>query len=176
MTLPKCFDAALPPAYVPAGAAAVLGYIGSHHLDRDRHIWTPAEWQPFAHLRQFPAWEVNTAVSAVETAEAAVEQMHALGWHDGRALVLSMETTSAPEWWGECQAQVERLRMVPVCYGSESTVFGNHAYRYWVAEWNGEPVLEPGWDAHQYLSGGGVDWSVLSWELLRHGGEGARLL
>ena len=176
MALTKCFDAALPPASVPDGAGAVLGYIGNHRLDLDFHIWTPQEWQPFAGLRQFPVWELNTSVGARESAQAAVAAMTALGWSPGRALVGAMETTIAPQWWDVFEDEVTNLHMVPVCYGSASTVFGNQAEHYWVARWDGAPVLEQGEWAHQYLSGGALDWSVLSQQLLHHGGIGPRTL
>jgi hypothetical protein len=177
MTLTRCFDAAYPPSYVPAGAGAVLGYIGADGLDEDRHIWTPEEWLPFRGLGQFPVWECNTARGAAESAEDAVLAMHALGWHDGRALVASMETTVAPRWWDAFEAEVMNLRMNPVCYGSASTVFGNNALHYWIADWDGIPALPAAQHrilAKQYLSGGGMDWSVVSPELMHHAGRGPR--
>lgn len=177
MTLTRCFDAAYPPSYVPAGAGAVLGYIGADGLDEDAHVWTAEEWLPFRGLGQFPVWECNTAKSAEQSAADAVAAMRALGWHLGRALVASMETTNAPRWWDAFEAEVLDLGMVPVCYGSVSTVYGNGAMQYWIADWDGVPVLPDGPHhvvANQYLSGGGMDWSVVSAELMRHAGRGPR--
>jgi hypothetical protein len=177
MTLTRCFDAAYPPPAPPPGAGAVLGYIGSDHLDRDYHIWTPAEWLPFKDLRQFPVWECNPANSAAASAAAAVAEMRRLGWFPGRALVGAMETYVAPDWWAAFEDEAIRLDAWPVCYGSESTVYRNFALRYWEALYDGIPALpaaRPSTLAKQYLSLGSLDWSVVSPELLQHGGQGPR--
>jgi hypothetical protein len=177
MTLTRCFDAAYPPLTAPPGAGAVLGYIGSDHLDRDFHIWTPAEWLPFKGLRQFPVWECNPAVNARASASTAVGEMRRLGWNYGRALIGAMETYIAPDWWAAFGGEVRALGMFPVCYGSESTVYRNDATWYWEALYDGIPALpagRPSTLAKQYLSLGSLDWSVVSPELLQHGGQGPR--
>jgi hypothetical protein len=182
MPLTRCFDAAYPPPFVPAGAGAVLGYIGSDYpdperLDRNFHTWTPAEWLPFKGIRQFPVWECNPANSAKASAANAVSEMRELGWFPGRALVGAMETFITSGWWAVFEREVEALGMFPVCYGSRSTVYGNHAKRYWEALYDGVPALpsdNPTTLAKQYFSGGGIDWSVVSPQLIQHGGVGPR--
>jgi hypothetical protein len=177
VTLTRCFDAAYPPPAPPHGAGAVLGYISAAGLDRNYHTWTPAEWLPFKDLRQFPVMECNPANSATASAAAGVAEMRRLGWWPGRALVGAMETFIAPHWWAAFQAEVAKLGMWPVCYGSESTVYGNHASAYWEAHYDGVPSLpagRPSTLAKQYLSLGSLDWSVVSPELLQHGGLGPR--
>jgi hypothetical protein len=175
MTLTRCFDAAYPPPTVPAGAGAVLGYIGRDHLDEDFHIWTPAEWRPFARLRQFPAWVCNTSKSPRDSASAAYAAMRQLGWRQHRALVFDMEAVVDPPWVRAFEAETVALGPVPVAYESESVIGQNGATRVWAALWDGRPVLQGGWWAKQYMSGGGLDWSVVSPELLANGGQGMRL-
>jgi hypothetical protein len=181
MSLTRCFDAAFPPSQVPGGARAVLGYIGSDYpdaerLDRDFHVWTAAEWLPFAELRQFPVWECDISQSARASAANAVSEMRELGWSAGRALVGAMETYVAPKWWDAFEREVDSLGMEAVCYGSASTVYGNSAMWYWEALYDGVPQLPGGRGAvaKQYLSAGSLDWSVIAPALLKLGGTGPR--
>jgi hypothetical protein len=181
VTLTRCFDAAFPPGHVPPGAGAVLGYIGSDYpdpqrLDRDFHIWTPAEWLPFKDLRQFPVWECNPANDARASAANAVSEMRELGWFPGRAIVGAMETFIRPSWWAVFEDECERLGQWPVCYGSQSTVYQNHPARVWEAHYDGVPQLpaNPLAVAKQFLSGGALDWSVLAPTLVQRGGQGPR--
>jgi hypothetical protein len=175
------FDAAFPPLVAPPGAEAVLGYVGGRGLDRDTHVWTLAEWQRFAHLRQFPAWACDTAVSPSASAVVAVQLAESFGWHcnGSRALIGDMETRVNPSWWRQFQMKVTSWGMVPVCYGSASTVTGNKPSRVFGADWNGDKAIPAGWDAHQYegnvpFGGTLIDWSALTPVMLRLGGEGKR--
>jgi hypothetical protein len=175
------FDAAFPPQTAPPGVQAVLGYVGGRGLDRDTHIWTLAEWRRFAKLRQFPAWACRTEVSPEASAVVACELAGSFGWNrnGSRALVGDMETTIAPEWWARFEAAVTVNGMVPVCYGSSSTVGLNKPRRIFGAEWDGDPAIPAGWVAHQYAGnvpweGTELDWSSLTPEMLKLGGIGPR--
>jgi hypothetical protein len=180
--LTRCFDAAFPPAHVPSGAGAALGYIGSDNpdperLDRDLHIWTPAQWLPFASIRQFPVWECDPSKPPRASAANAVGEMVELGWSPQRALIGAMETFTEPRWWAVFEDEVQSLGRFPVCYGSESTVYGNNARCYWEAHYDGVPRLPAGRPltlAKQYLSSGSMDWSVISPDLIWRGGQGPR--
>ena len=173
MTLTRCFDAAYPPGSVPAGAGAVLGYIGPDPAAY--HVWTVAEWQPFAGLRQFPCWVVDYGQRPAQQAMDAFAAMRKLGWRQHRALIYDMEAVVDPSYVATFEAQLERLGPVPVAYESESVIGQNKAKRVWAALWDGRPVLQGGWWAKQYMSGGGLDWSVVSPELLANAGVGRRL-
>lgn len=175
MALTRCFDAAYPPVSVPAGAGAVLGYIGRDHLDDDFHIWTLAEWQPFARLRQFPCWVCNTSKSPEQSAADATAAMFQLRWRQHRALIFDMEAVIDRPWVARFEAATAKIGPVPVAYESESVIGKNGATRVWAALWDGRPVLQGGWWAKQYMSGGGLDWSVVSPELLANAGVGRRL-
>jgi hypothetical protein len=175
------FDAAYPPQTAPPGAQAVLGYVGGRGLDRDTHVWTLPEWQRFADLRQFPAWACNTEVGPEASGIVAVGLAGSFGWHRNgtRALVGDMETQTDMAWWRRFQATVVREGMVPVCYGSASTVAGNKPSRVFGADWNGDKAIPAGWVAHQFegnvpFGGTLIDWSALTPEMLRLGGEGKR--
>jgi hypothetical protein len=175
------FDAAFPPQSAPPGAQAVLGYVGGRGLDRDTHAWTLAEWQRFADLRQFPAWACNTEVGPEESALVACQLAGTFGWHRNgtRALVGDMETRVDADWWRRFAASTVTAGMVPVCYGSASTVAGNKPSRVFGADWNGDKAIPAGWDAHQYegnvpFGGTLIDWSALTPVMLRLGGEGKR--
>jgi hypothetical protein len=175
------FDAAFPPQSAPPGAVAVLGYVGGRGLDRDTHVWTLAEWQRFAHLRQFPAWACNTDVSPETSGEIATEEAELLGWsrNGSRALVGDMETQADLKWWQSFEIAVRSSGMIPVCYGSASTVAGNKPSRIFGADWDDNKAIPAGWDAHQYegnvpFGGTLIDWSALTPVMLRLGGEGKR--
>jgi hypothetical protein len=175
------FDAAFPPQTAPPGAQAVLGYVGGRGLDRDTHVWTLAEWQRFAHLRQFPAWACNTDASPDTSGKVAAGEAELLGWNrnGSRALVGDMETQADPKWWSSFEIAVSSAGMVPICYGSASTVAGNKPHRTFGADWNGDQAIPEGWVAHQYAGNlpyenTHIDWSSLTPEMLRLGGKGKR--
>lgn len=173
MTLTRCFDAAYPPGSVPAGAGAALGYIGPDPAAY--HVWTVAEWQPFAGLRQFPCRVIDYNEAPEAQARLACAEMFKLGWRQHRALIGDMEAVVDPAYWAAFEAAVEKIGPVPVAYESESVIGQNKAKRVWAALWDGRPVLQGGWWAKQYMSGGGLDWSVVSPELLANAGVGRRL-
>jgi hypothetical protein len=179
--LALCFDAAYPPASVPAGCTAVLGYMGGAALN----VWAPQEWLPFAHLRQFPCWVCDTAADPVAQAQAASQAASDLGWGASpkyrRAIVADMETTVDMLWWEKFADQIVRDGRQPVCYGSLSTVVGNRAGIVWAADWDDVAALTGGKtvEAVQYRADvpyGNtlIDLSVVSAELLELGGEGPR--
>ena len=174
MTLTRCFDAAFPPETVPAGAGACLGYVGG----RATHVWTLEEWRRFAGLRQFPAWvlavEGETGGGPVTQADEAVAAVKTLGWNERRAIIGDMETSTDRAFWRAFETRVDELGYRAVAYGSQSTILQLDATRLWVALWNGQPTLPAGWRAHQYMSGGGLDWSVIGDLLLAQGGIGPR--
>ena len=175
MTLTRCFDAEWPPGAVPPGAGACLGYIGRERLDDDAHVWTVPQWQPFAGIRQFPCWVCNTANSPQVSARAAAAAMFQLGWRQHRALVYDTEALIDPAWCKAFEVALQAIGPLPVHYESESVIGKNGATRVWAALWDGRPVLQGGWWAKQYMSGGGLDWSVVSPELLANAGVGRRL-
>jgi hypothetical protein len=174
MTLTRCFDAAYPPSSVPAGAGAVLGYIGPDPAAV--HVWTPTQWRPFSQLRQFPCWVVDYAQQPTQQARAMYAAMRKLGWRQHRAVVYDMEAVVDRAYVRGLEAELDSLGPVGVAYESESVIGQNGATRVWAALWDGRPVLnDPSWWAKQYMSGGGLDWSVVSPELLANGGQGMRL-
>lgn len=187
MSLTKGFDAAFPPELAPAGCGFALGYIGTvgpDRLDRDEHVWTLQEWQRFAHLRQFPCWVTDFSKSPVASAVDAVELARALGWRSiyGRALVYDTEALVDRAWCVEFEYEIRAHGFEAVNYGSASVVAQNGSALLWIAKWDGDPQLEGGQsvEAHQYAAnvgvpGGTVDFSVMSPQLLGHGGMGARI-
>jgi hypothetical protein len=175
MTLARCFDAAYPPPFVPAGASAVLGYLPVPGYDRNYHSWTPQEWLPFKGLRQFPVVELRVDVDPASSARACVAVMRRFGWFPGRALVGALETYVVPKWYAVWEREVEALGQVPVGYGSESTIYQNQPTTVWEALYDGRPVLPgPPTEAKQFMSGGSMDWSVVAPALMEHGGLGPR--
>ena len=184
MTLTKCFDAAFPPAQAPDGCGAVLGYIGRPgpgRLDRDEHPWTLEEWLRFGHIRQFPCWVTDFSKDPRASAADAVHLARALGWNSGRAIVFDTEDLVDRPWCVVFAAEIEGYYFTPVNYGSASVVARNGCGWLWLAKWDGDPQLEDGQgvEAHQYVAGvtvpgGIVDFSVVSDDLLHHGGRGPR--
>jgi hypothetical protein len=179
MTLNHCFDAAHPPDKAPAHCDAVLGYIGGRDAT---HVWSLDEWDRFRHLRQFPAWVADITMSPAAQARAAANTAHSLGWHDGRAIIVDMETTIAREWYAEFAHTLHVERYLAVCYGSLSTVLANAANLVWIAAWDGKADLLPGQtiEAEQYAhdipdGDTSYDLSIVSDVLMRHGGIGPRI-
>lgn len=183
MTYPKVFDASIPPGSAPGNMTGVLGYIGGN----TPHIWTPAEWQPFAHLRQFPIWVPFLDGDPVAQGADAATEAKRRGWaahlpkDETRVIVIDLETAQVPEFYAAMAAAIITAGFVPVCYGSLSTVLGNAATAVWAADWDGITSLPPGQVIHgvQYDAGvpfGGtvVDFSVFDPWLMARGGLGAR--
>lgn len=177
----RCFDAAYPPLEPPAGCDSVLGYIGGAKAYR---VWTHAEWLRFRGLRQFPCWvpDVHGKSTPAAAGHAAVATANARGWRSrggSRVIVCDLETTVAPAWYKAFAEAVNEGGYWCVAYGSASTVRGNDASNYWVADYDGEANI-PGWaHAKQYsenvrYSSTQVDYSVISDWMYERGGRGPR--
>jgi hypothetical protein len=176
MSLVRCFDDAFPPVVTPAGAGAVLGYIGG----QAEHVWTLEEWDRFAQLRQYPCYvcavEGETDGTPLDSGNVAADLTRELGWNYGRAIIGDMETSTDAAYWRAWSGRVRSRGYVPVAYGSLSAVVKLGAEHLWIAEWDDDPVLLNGrgcW-AHQFYSTSAMDWSVLAPELVARGGAGPR--
>ena len=184
MTLWKVFDAAFPPATAPPGAQAVLGYIGRPGFMP--HVWTAAEWDRFADLRQFPAAVPDFANDPKVEAAWFADAMKALGWEahavPARVLLVDEETRSQDAaWYQMFAAELVDVGFVAVEYGSLSTVLANSAYDVWAADWDGIPQLVPGQTEQGKQYKAGVPWqgtmidlSVVDDWLWERAGRGAR--
>ena len=73
----ECFDASNRiPATAPPGFRAVLGYLNTKPDPYGAaDPWTLGDWLRFAHLRQFPCWVGDTAMSPVPQAQQAMQEM-----------------------------------------------------------------------------------------------------
>jgi hypothetical protein len=178
------FDAAYPPATPPPSAKGVMGYIGGH---RATHVWTPQQWQPFAHLRQFPIWVLDFSADPAAQGRQAVAAAVKLGWAahwpflDMRAIVVDLETGVDPAKYAAIAAEISVGGFIPVAYGSLSTVTGNNASNLIVANWDDVPRIPAGQDMNgiQYqaevpFGGTQVDYSLFDDWLMNRGGLGAR--
>ena len=183
MSLEYMFDAAYPSEKPYPGCAAVAGYIGGN----TPHVWSLAEWQRFAHLRQLPIWVAyGMSLPAVEQAKRAAAAAVALGWaaHHAveRVIALDEETATDRAFVAAFAAElhVEGFGCWP--YGSQSSIFGDPSEDgVWMALYDGKAGLEnfPHVVAHQYAAnvawmGGAVDLSVVSAEAVQHLGHGPR--
>lgn len=175
-------DAAYPPPAVPAGVSGVMGYIGG----AASHVWTPAEWQPFRAVRQYPVW-VAEGGAADSQAAAAVKAAKSLGWApdmpigETRVIVIDMETAIEPAWYKIMAAGILSGGFVPVCYGSLSTVLGNAASDVLAADWDGIKAIPAGQTIHgvQYaanvhVGSVEVDYDLFDGWLMARGGVGPR--
>jgi len=175
----KVFDAAYPPLTEPDGFAGVLGYIGKTGFTP--HVWTPAEWRRFEHLRQFPCYVPDLAADPAGEAKIAVDAAEALGWArfpepDTRTIICDTETNIVPGWYAAFAATVAELGFIAVNYGSLYYAAQNLASNLWAASWDGNPHLEAGQTirAHQYMAEHTIDFSVIDEWLLNRGGVGPR--
>lgn len=183
-TLYKVFDASRPPSVAPGGAEAVAGYVGRQR--ETPHVWTPAEWNRFAHLKMFPIWVPDTMASPAQDAKEAVMAVERLGWcrysgADCRAILLDGETSEFPGWYEAWANEVSADSFFPVDYGSYSFVGANFAYEVWAADWDGIPALVPGqtvggtqYKANIPWDGTAIDLSVIDLGMFRRGGVGKR--
>jgi hypothetical protein len=158
-----------------------MGYLGgSRALD----AWSVAEWQRFQHLRQFPCWVPSVAhdnPSAVGA--AAVARANEFGWwaeNGSRVIIYDLETSADAAWWHELADATDRGGFWAVAYGSASTVGGNNAGAYWVANYNGVQTLPSSTaHGHQYAANvrfdaTKVDYSIVDDWMITRGGVGAR--
>lgn len=179
----KTFDSEFPPQHHPGGVSAVMGYIGGN-ADR---IWSLADWQRFAKLRQFPIWGCDFRVSPGTAGSKAAEAARLLGWRDGRAIIGDCEANADRSWWVGFETTVRNFGYRAVCYGSIDFVTENHAQEYIGALYDDIPSLDnlpdlpPGerWLGKQYAAnidfeGTKIDYSVIDLALLRMGGIGER--
>lgn len=182
MTLFRMFDAAWPPSSAYPGCQAVAGYIGGN----TPHVWTPAEWGRFAGLVQFPIWVGAGRSDGAYDGQAAAGEMHALGWNPGspnrRGCVLDMEGQVNPGYVDEFALGLWQAGYQTFIYEDEQALQGNPVKEgIWLALWDGTADLPPFANvlAHQYApnvpwTGGAVDLSVVTGQMLAHGGTGAR--
>lgn len=179
MSLYKMIDASDPPPDA-AGASAVAGYIGGN----TPHVWTRAEWQRFAHTRQFPIWVGAGRINGTTDGRAAVDAALKLGWRahrpQRRAIICDVEAFSMRVYLDDFAAEVWAAGFQTEVYESMAVVASNPGKEgIWVADWDGIMDLPNGTNAHQYVpnvpyEGTEIDISVISGEFLNHGGEGAR--
>jgi hypothetical protein len=160
-----------------------MGYIGGDAY----HVWTPAEWQPFHAVRQFPCWVPDYGAGAVSEADAAAAAAIALGWaaHEPagqtRAIVLDMETVVNRGWYASWASVIAERGFAPVCYGSLSTVLGNAAANNIVADWDdlasipaGQTINGVQYRANVSIGANKVDYDLFGSWLMARGGVGPR--
>jgi hypothetical protein len=176
------FDAAYPPASAFPGCQAVAGYIGGN----TPHVWQLSEWDSFADLVQFPIWTGYLEADPGLHAEQCAAAMHALGWKPGapnrRGVILDEETQVDGPWVDTFAAGIWAAGYQTFVYGSLATVMQNPPKEgYLVADWNGIPAIPPyvnvlgcQYEANVAWQGTTVDLSVISYQMLVHGGVGAR--
>lgn len=184
MTLYRAFDASVPPPGPFPGSDAVMGYLGPE--TNTPHVWSVAEWQRFAALRQFPIWVGAGRTNGPGDGTVAADMMHSLGWKPfaavRRFLIVDMESEVNPEYVNGLADAVNSAGYDTVVYESESAVDGNPVRSgIWLADWNGIASIPriPGVIAVQYYpdlayAGTQIDLSVISEDMLAHGGEGPR--
>jgi hypothetical protein len=174
-------DAAYPPAAVPAGVSGVMGYVGGAAA----HVWTPAEWQPFHAVRQFPIWVAELAESPEVSGRDAAAAVAKLGWVSKpagtRLIICDLETNVDAAWYIGWATTVADSGYQPVAYGSLSTVLGNAAAANIVADWDGIKSIPAGQTIHgvQYqanvkVGATEVDYDLFDSWLMARGGVGPR--
>ena len=184
MGLYRMFDAAYPPVQPFPGCQAVAGYIGGN----TPHVWTLAEWQRFAGLVQFPIWTGYQRTNGAADGQAAAQLMHQLGWNPGspyrRAVILDMEDEPNGAYGDGFGSAVWAAGYQTFVYEDLARLLagGNPPKEgYLVADWTNVPSIPP-YDnvvGCQYAGnvpweGGAVDLSVITDQMLAHGGTGGR--
>jgi hypothetical protein len=177
-------DAAYPPAAVPAGISGVMGYVGGAAY----HVWTPAEWQPFHGVRQYPVWVAGSDTPSIEAGRAAAAVLN-LGWAahlppaETRVIVCDLEMDIDPTWYAQWASAIAAHGFVSVCYGSLSTVLKNNAADVLAADWDGVAKIPAGatihgvqYEANVQLAGATVDRCLFDSWLMARGGVGPRHL
>ena len=182
MSLYRMFDAAFPPPSAYPGCQAVAGYIGGN----TPHVWTVAEWQRFSHLVQFPIWVGYNEADPVGHAQLCVETMHSFGWAafrpQRRAVILDEETQVDAAWVDEFAGVIWGAGFETFMYGSLATILHDPPKEgYLIADWNDVPAIPPypnvigcQYSPNVPWQGTQVDLSVITADMLAHGGIGAR--
>jgi hypothetical protein len=182
MTLYQAFDASNPPQNPYPGCKAVMGYVGGN----TPHVWTLKEWQRFGNLVQFPIWVGYHEDHPEQHGNACVAAVKGLGWIDHfvprRAVILDFETEIDPAWVDAFGNVIWAAGYETLLYGSESTIVDNPVKEgRWIALYNGNMTIPPvpGAVGHQYKAnvpwdGTVVDLSVITDEMMKHGGTGPR--
>lgn len=139
------FDASTPPTSAPPGFHAVGGYIGGH----TPHIWTPAEWGRFTHLRKLPIYVPGQAIGGHDNALIDVgeilDQCFRLNISKGCPIVLDMETAADKPFDLEVADALHFFGYKCWIYGSLSTIANNPPCDgEWVAHYTHVPHMEPG--------------------------------
>lgn len=183
MSLHRMFDAAYPPAAAYPGSDAVAGYIGGN----TPHIWTLAEWQRFLHLVQFPIWVGYQESDPVTHGQSAAKAMRDLGWRPNaeirRACILDFETEVNTAWVDTFASEIWTAGYETLVYGSADTVVNNPEKEgRWIALYDNQASIPPlpGAIGHQYRANVAwesthVDLSVISDDMMVHGGQGERI-
>ena len=170
MSLPYLMvDASRPGSSIPATwnghkIRAVAGYVGGD----TPHVWTPAEWGRFKGLGKLPVWVNNVDGDDPGPGEAdafaALRALYDLGAKQGAAVAYDLETSVVPKRAAAFTRALAWAGFTAWIYGSRSTVFGNHASGYWVADYTGRPHFPTrNSRACQYAAGvtiGGSTWDV----------------
>jgi hypothetical protein len=175
-------DASSPPASAPSSAHAVAGYIGP--VGNTPHVWTLEEWRRFGHLRQFPIWVGAGRADGLADGRAAVAEAKRLGWAahrpNRRYIICDVEAQAMAEYLDGFAAEVWDGGFQTEVYESLTVVHKNPVKEgIWLADWDGIADLPAGVIAHQYrpdvpYQGTEIDVSVISEDMLTHGGEGPR--
>ena len=180
--LHRMFDASVPPSQPYPGCQAVAGYIGGN----TPHVWTSAEWQPFAPLVQFPIWVGFAEADPAAHAAECIAAMHSLGWAafrpERRAVILDEETQVDAAWVDTFASAIWSAGFETFMYGSLATILHDPPKEgYLVADWTNIPAIPPyanvigcQYAANLPWDGTQVDLSVITDGMMAHGGIGAR--
>ena len=167
--MPVMADAAYAANAARAGKVdAVAGYLPSGNA---YHVWSPADWAGFAHVKRQPIWVAGSAAAEHE-AWTAIGWLKELGAPPG-PVVIDLETRVDPLYVHVFTEVLDCRGYWGVPYGSTSTIYRNpRRGGYWVAKPGPCPASLPaGVNGIQYgenLRGGAYDLSLISAGWLRH--------
>ena len=154
------FDAAYPPATVPAGATCACIYGGG---DTPNPIADPRSVPVYASVRWWlPVWVRSnpTPAQGATDAQAMLAWLARNGAPKGTATVLDLETAVTPAYVNDYGGAMHAAGYKVLPYGSRSTLFANPKLDgYFVAD-PGAVGMYPGSVATQYAYDGAYD---LSW-------------
>jgi hypothetical protein len=166
MRMAKMADEAFATGQLPPGYSAMAGYLSSPAA---YHPWSKSDWAKFGKIKKLPIFVACRAVPGIKGTGnsegfSCLEQLYKLGVPKGSPVALDMETAIDSSYVSAFTKVLGWAGYGTWCYGSASTVFGNHTGAYWVADYAGiGPFMynHAGVKATQYESGSQFDSSTV---------------
>lgn len=180
------FDAAWPPASLPAPCSVAAGYVGD--APPAAHKWSFDDWR---HAAALPGITELLAIGVYGPGRNPIDDARQ---HAGDAIIIAVECGFGPvsgnvialdveenvaagavDYVNAWAAEISRLAFIPLIYTSRSAGHLFAAHPRWLADWTGQPHMDLEAVATQYASFPTADLSLVEdvvplWKVHAHEG------